>query len=817
MKKYEVSFNNKRYNSKPSGNEIGKISNGLYTKCINYKEMAYEVGEHGCTFSPAIYDGKRRKENYVGQQLIGLDFDNGVTFSEIKERAEHYRLSILFAYKTFSYTEQHEKFRVIFALTDVITDSFTGEVATAMFMKIFGECDMACKDSSRMFFGGKGLLELADEPTEISHRDLLIAFVTYMNDKYGGNHYTREIRKFYENIGIKYDKILPVIEDEKFVYEGISKPAPNSKTVKNKSRRAVTRNFDWNILYDRCRLYRDFADGTEYYYYPELFHIATNLINIEKGKNEFLKILNAPENEYCTSYHTRNWNVILNILIAMDYKPQGCNNCPYASECMHAKNMILTAKPGKSTILQTMKKEYVTVEEAENDLRNKFFQAVYSENSGVHIIKAQTGIGKTNLYLDYLLHDKNRKFLIAVPTHKLKTEVYNKAISKGINNIAYTPEMPVFTPKIQEKIKHIYDIGAGKYALEIMHKMCEEVPVEHPDYMALNSYLNTLESIKNFDGHIITTHDRLLLQTQKSKLLENREVIIDEDIMRTMISTNSVDNRGILWAINSNYFSYQVVKKLKHILATEGYQRYDYHENESVELTEELIKILENTDGNIPDLAESCYIYNNGKTTTFLKRKWLPCEKVIVMSATANAEIYRMLTHYPVYEYPCKMAEYMGKLRLYPKYTFSRHALLEQNGIMDYLKEKISDDVVITFKAFEDLFHTEYHYGAVEGLNCFEGKNISVVGLPNVDELVYKLYGMAAVVNVDNCNMRFMRVEYNGYDFQINSFDNEKLRTIQLWLLESLLEQAVGRARLLRFDCTVKVFARFPIDQALIE
>lgn len=89
--------------------------------------------------------------------------------------------------------------------------------------------------------------------------------------------------------------------------------------------------------------------------------------------------------------------------------------------------------------------------------------------------------------------------------------------------------------------------------------------------------------------------------------------------------------------------------------------------------------------------------------------------------------------------------------------------------------------------------------------------------MPNVDELVYKLYGMAAGVNPDNCNMRSMRAEYNGYDFSINSFDNEKLRIIQLWMLESLLEQAVGRARLLRFDCTVKVFARFPIDQALIE
>ena len=115
------------------------------------------------------------------------------------------------------------------------------------------------------------------------------------------------------------------------------------------------------------------------------------------------------------------------------------------------------------------------------------------------------------------------------------------------------------------------------------------------------------------------------------------------------------------------------------------------------------------------------------------------------------------------------------------------------------------------------MFNTEYHYGAIEGLNCIEGKNISVIGLPNVDELVYKLYGMAAGVNVEQCNMRSMRVEYNGYDFSINSFDNEKLRMIQLWMLESLLEQAVGRARLLRFDCTVKVFARFPIDQALIE
>lgn len=151
------------------------------------------MGERGCTFSPAVYNGKRRKENYMGQKMISLDFDNGVTFAEIRRRAEHYRLPILFAYKTFSYTGEHEKFRVVFALNDVITDSFTSEAAIAMFMKIFKECDEVCRDSSRMFFGGIGLLELADEPIEISGQDMLIAFVTYMNDRYGANHYTREM------------------------------------------------------------------------------------------------------------------------------------------------------------------------------------------------------------------------------------------------------------------------------------------------------------------------------------------------------------------------------------------------------------------------------------------------------------------------------------------------------------------------------------------------------------------------------------------------------------------------------------------------
>ena len=87
---------------------------------------------------------------------------------------------MLFAYKTFSHTIEHERFRVVFALQHKITDSFTAKSIVSIFMKIFENCDEACKDSARLFFGGKGLLHLASKPREISLGEIILAFTAYM-------------------------------------------------------------------------------------------------------------------------------------------------------------------------------------------------------------------------------------------------------------------------------------------------------------------------------------------------------------------------------------------------------------------------------------------------------------------------------------------------------------------------------------------------------------------------------------------------------------------------------------------------------------
>lgn len=63
-------------------------------------------------------------------------------------------------------------------------------------------------------------------------------------------------------------------------------------------------------------------------------------------------------------------------------------------------------------------------------------------------------------------------------------------------------------------------------------------------------------------------------------------------------------------------------------------------------------------------------------------------------------------------------------------------------------------------------------------------KNISVVGLPNVDEKVYKMYGMLMDIDAEDKHMSYMKAQYNGYEFWMNTFKDYRLRTIQMWLIE---------------------------------
>ena len=72
-------------------------------------------------------------------------------------------------------------------------------------------------------------------------------------------------------------------------------------------------------------------------------------------------------------------------------------------------------------------------------------------------------------------------------------------------------------------------------------------------------------------------------------------------------------------------------------------------------------------------------------------------------------------------------------------------------------------------------------------------------------------------MNENKENVKVLSVEDECYKYWIHTYKSSDMREIQMYFIKSELIQAVGIARLLRYDCTVKLYASVPLPQAVIE
>lgn len=166
----EIHLDDKCYKVKPS-RYAGAISNRITAqkKLITPKELATALC-NGQTAVCGIMNGNRTVQNFINQKVVMLDFDNEkdkkrctgsdyITLAEVKSHP-YIRENASFVYKTFSNTEAHEKFRVVFILDKTLTKvSHVYNVYNRLF-KEFPQADISCKDPSRIFFGGTGYEEI---------------------------------------------------------------------------------------------------------------------------------------------------------------------------------------------------------------------------------------------------------------------------------------------------------------------------------------------------------------------------------------------------------------------------------------------------------------------------------------------------------------------------------------------------------------------------------------------------------------------------------------------------------------------------------
>ncbi len=202
-------------------------------------------------------------------------------------------------------------------------------------------------------------------------------------------------------------------------------------------------------------------------------------------------------------------------------------------------------------------------------------------------------------------------------------------------------------------------------------------------------------------------------------------------------------------------------------------------------------------------------------TIAFIKPVSFKEAKYVMVSATANEDICRKYFGAEnISFHECKNAKYKGTLYQYPGKSFSRDCLKRNPGIIKRLMKRfgIEEDNVITFMK-ENI--GRLHFGNTEGSNSLEGQDILVIGTPHHAGFLYKLVAFTMGLDFDEDEeMTSQFVTYRGYRFWFKTYINEELRAIHFWMLESELEQAVGRSRLLRHDCNVHLFSNFPLSQA---
>lgn len=847
--KVSVGLDQRAYGAKPGKHEIPGIKRraACNWQDIEIAELAQMVGENGCSMIPAQMEGGLSAANCRAEQLFVLDFDDGISFAEIEARCSSLELPVTFAYHTFGSGFECERFRVVFALDCLVEEEFSRNVVMAMLHGIFPECDRSCRDYARLFFGGKGLLCVHPEAC-VCVEQIMLAFYSKAGES---GHFKRKIHSFCKKNRIFLYNEMPLMIKKCMLCEygeivdslsihiigGSTKtPICIAECNKNMNPSLTCRMQQRRVaLQDEtnCRLLNDFLGGGDVGHASK-FAIATNLRGIRGGAKKFL--------ETVRTYDPGSFDKWQKDMKYMQvYKPQSCSSdfCPYYDACNQAGTIIETLAMDRKVICRD-KASFVSIDQAGAHLRQNLEEAFYSRSKGIHLIRAQTALGKTSAYMDLIVKNRMCKFIVALPTNRLKEQVA-RDLGRRL------PEQEVFMtlsvensylvpPEIKAAISDCHKSGIHNMTRKKLRSYYDEIKDTYSKRAVAEECKKLMDGLQAMkDERVVVTTHAYLLQMPRS-FLDGYTVIIDEDILQLQFFNRCYETSvsSIKEVMEKGPGAYAGIAQ-KVIQAPPGVFRRTVPV-ENIRWNGEDMEDLEGAwSGNPYDLAyagafvkgeedesgdaDVCY-YCAGK---------LEPVKYIILSATLNKGLYEKYFSgaMDVFMYPEVRAAYKGKLHQYTYHSLGRRDLAGKMQVFQYVGGLADNGPlkVITFKLFQDkvvdgnIDVLPLHFGNATGLNTYEGEDLAIIGTPFGTDTSYKLvacYLGADVNRPEDERPKVRRVEYNGYSFLLTTYADELLREVQMYSLESELEQCIGRARLLRKNCTVYVFSSFPCAQAEI-
>lgn len=134
---------------------VGKENNTIHKMKIvstTVKELADELVK-GRTVKPGILLKGTTHKHWVGQQLFFVDVDRAdITIEDSMNTAKSLGLKPAIVYKSFNYTDTHQKHRIVFVANKQITDRNAAQSIINFLLNAF-KADTQTKDLGRLFYG----------------------------------------------------------------------------------------------------------------------------------------------------------------------------------------------------------------------------------------------------------------------------------------------------------------------------------------------------------------------------------------------------------------------------------------------------------------------------------------------------------------------------------------------------------------------------------------------------------------------------------------------------------------------------------------
>jgi hypothetical protein len=797
--RFTITIDPRPVNSKPDEDYKKTITSHLTLKTgITINEFSELVSPpNSYTWSPGLFNGTRSNLNWQQQSEIALDFDGKITLEKVLERCTQFCLAPQVWYPTFSDSPAKQKFRIVFFLSEPITDRKLFEFLIESLMKLFPEADQSCKDASRYFYGGKESVVIHTDPIPTSQFIDALSINTMTSDS---NSFRKLPLESSYYTGLKSAEKREILYN---IYRSSRFPANEITSPPTSVPRGLTEKFDFKQAKQKVRIFREFLEG-RWLTHMELFGLATNLLHI-KGGIKMMKEMMTKFNQLGITHYTQNNFNILSYIKKVDYSPQPIYKFSPFEEDEDLLDLVSATKDirGFIEVLEPNKK--IDLKEAEDLLESSYRDVIENGETGkIYLFKLPTAIGKTQIIT-------GTHAVIAAPTNSLKNEIGERMGVKYIK----TPDSVVFEDeKINKKLEHYYSIGLPKKSMRILNHMVNPVNSKMysaNDVITANQYLQDLRYSMISQDTILTTHKRALFTDFNHDI-----IIFDEDPLNSILEIKELkisdlvalklmtDINGLDYLINhlTGSTPTQIIKTPSFAIDID-------------ELIDEISSLK--VDSNVVDFLRSSYFIRDGLNPDIInyivKREFLKDKKIIIMSATLPVHIYQKLFGDRVEVIDITNVNQQGSVIQYTNRSCSRNGL---NNYVNKISEKIGDKPVLTFKSFRHHFQNpvkEMYFGNCSGYDSLKGQDMAVVGTPHRNNIEYFL--TASILGIDykstDTTMSHQKIEYNGFRFKFNCFDNEELRNIQLSLIESDLVQAVGRARTLRTSAQVDLYSNFPL------